>query len=112
MNARRSISIEVLSLSRSHKTTWSIRSSTGPALMRWSRWATTSQRAWKNCWASFAQEGHLDPAVDVDAFKEKADKAYRQRTKEYIWEQHATPLRRVVGMLPVDELALLAETSC
>ena len=56
------------------------------------------------------RDGHLDPAVNVDTLKQKADKAYRERTKEYIWEQHATPLRRVVGMLPVDELALLAET--
>ena len=54
--------------------------------------------------------GHLKPGIDLTAIKQKARIAFRDRVKSYIWEQHATPLRRVVSMLPVDELASLAET--
>lgn len=55
-------------------------------------------------------DGRLSSAVDVGAIKATiADKTLTM-VREHIWEQHALPLRRVVGMLSVQELAELAET--
>lgn len=54
--------------------------------------------------------GHLAADVDAGSFKANAHKSFQDRVRQYIWEQHATPLKRVIGMLPVDELAALAET--
>ena len=54
--------------------------------------------------------GQLAAGFDTTELKQTAATGFRDRVREYIWEQHATPLRRVIGMLPVDELAALAET--
>lgn len=54
--------------------------------------------------------GLLDAAADTSSLRKSASDEFRNKTRRYVWEQHAIPLRRVVGMLPVEELAELAET--
>jgi hypothetical protein len=56
------------------------------------------------------KDGHLANGVDTAAIKATAAEQFLERTREHIWKEHARPLRRVVGMLSVPELAELAET--
>ena len=60
--------------------------------------------------AELVKAGMLDPAADTGALQQLTSNAFREKTRRYVWDHHATPLRRVVGMLPVGELAELAET--
>lgn len=46
----------------------------------------------------------------LQELKTQAIEAFQQKVMGYFFESHTVPLRRVVGMLPIDELAELAET--
>ena len=56
-------------------------------------------------------ENHgFDEKIDLDKEMEESKNAFFKGVSEHIVSSHTMPLRRVVGMLPVDELAELAET--
>jgi hypothetical protein len=56
------------------------------------------------------QAGHLQADVDVELQKQAAKDQFTDETSSYLSKEHMRPLRNVVGMLSVDELAELAET--
>ena len=52
-----------------------------------------------------------DPAIKIiDGLKENSKTKFQDLTTDYLSRQHTVPLRNVVGMLSIDELASLAET--
>jgi hypothetical protein len=55
------------------------------------------------------RDGKLDGNVDVGALKNKASESFNVAISEELIRSHGIPLRRVVGLLPLDELADLAE---
>jgi hypothetical protein len=54
--------------------------------------------------------GHLDAGVDAEPFKQAAKRQFTDDTVLHLADAHTVPLRNVIGMLAVDELAELAET--
>lgn len=54
--------------------------------------------------------GHVPAGVDMTPFHQTATNQFKERLRDYLWEHHSTPLRRVIGMLSPEELAELAET--
>jgi hypothetical protein len=58
---------------------------------------------------ALVQDGKLAATADVDAFKTKASDNFGNTLSDELVKSHSTPLRRVVGLLPLDELADLAE---
>lgn len=57
-----------------------------------------------------AEDGRLDLASVTDDEKAEALNQFKRAARDYIWKEHSDPLRRVIGMMPIDELAALAET--
>lgn len=55
-----------------------------------------------------SETGHTSPKLD-DLVME-AVKSHTKKWTEEVFEKHGRPLRRVIGSLPIDELAGLAET--
>lgn len=52
---------------------------------------------------------NLDQAVVSNVIKDASDRVM-DRIMEFVHNEHAQPMRRVLGVLPVDEMAELAET--
>jgi hypothetical protein len=71
-------------------------------------------RAFRDSVESFAQALQSDLGVtELPNLSERIESLRGQFVKSWYWpclEAHYEPLRRVVGMLPVDEMAELAET--
>ena len=55
------------------------------------------------------EENLLAESANVDAAKTAATDQFTTETSNYLSLVHSRPLRNVIGMLPVDELAGLAE---
>lgn len=60
--------------------------------------------------AALVTAGHLQGNVDTTTMKLAATRAFTDRVRSYIWNEHTRPLRQVIGMLSPEELAELAET--
>lgn len=56
------------------------------------------------------KQGMLDTTASLTAVKSEAEHAFRDGVIEYFHNTHQLPMRRVIGNLPIDELAELAET--
>lgn len=54
--------------------------------------------------------GAIAKGTDLTAAKRRAVDTFNKDVSDYLGATHARPLRNVIGMLPVDELAELAET--
>jgi hypothetical protein len=52
---------------------------------------------------------HLKASAKVDDLREKAHDEFAKELARELGRSHTAPMRRVVGMLPIDELAELAE---
>ena len=66
----------------------------------------------KSCIALLKQlraAGHLSTGAHVDSFIEMAAKDFMDELFDHFDESHRAPLQRVIGNLPVPELAELAE---
>lgn len=60
--------------------------------------------------ASLRKSGKLAQNVDASAEASQAVKSFSEKTADHLAVAHTRPLRNVIGMLPVNELAELAET--
>ncbi len=56
------------------------------------------------------QKLDADADVDIDQVKINVVEDFKKDLSSYIWNKHASPLRRVIGMFSAEELAELAET--
>jgi len=54
--------------------------------------------------------GLIEPSADLTKFVGEAKKKFSMGMIDRLHKSHQSPLRRVVGLLPIDELAELAET--
>lgn len=59
---------------------------------------------------ALASDGRLDLSMVTVEEKLQSLDSFKQALRDYIWKEHYDPLRRVIGMMPMDELADLAET--
>lgn len=60
--------------------------------------------------AQLVAAGHLDPVIDVGPMKAQASREFNEQVKDFMWDAHGEPLRKVIGMFAPEELAELAET--
>lgn len=59
---------------------------------------------------ALVKAGHLKAGLDLEDAKVAAKTNFSTQTSSYLSTEHSRPLRNVIGMLSVDELAELAET--
>ena len=55
------------------------------------------------------REEALAADYDIGMVAMQAQETFRHAIRDHLWKNHTTPLRRAIGMLPVGELAELAE---
>lgn len=67
-------------------------------------------RAMDNFADECMKENKIKKWADLEDAKEKARTNFREAVFDYMFYHHSVPMRRVVGMLPINELADLAET--
>lgn len=71
---------------------------------------TTFEGALGDFCKSLVEHGHVKPEVDLAKLREVAKSAFNEGTSSHLLSVHSQPLRDVIGMLAIEELAELAET--
>lgn len=59
---------------------------------------------------SLVEKGHLQKGTDFAELRNQASVEFGKKSTSYLFSSHTRPLRQVVGMLSVPEMAELAET--
>jgi hypothetical protein len=60
--------------------------------------------------AALIEKGYLDKDIDLDAIRTDVSERFGKESSSYLFNSHTRPLRQVIGVLSIAEMADLAET--